>query len=475
MNPTKTTVPIIERPVEIDDGVHDYGGIADNTNHEPRHIAWVRLLWQERRFLLRVTAYGIVLTSLITLALPPRYESSVRLMPPDDQAGSGLAMTAMLAAKNSLGSMGGLGANMAGAAGDLLGLKNSTALFTEMLGSRTVQDRMIQRFDLRKVYSDRYWVDARKDLGKRTDVSEDRKSNVMTISVRDRDPRRAQQIAQAYVEELDRLVSQVSTSAARRERMFIEQRLQTVKQDLDKTSREFSEYASKNTVLDMPSQAKTMVEAGALLQGQLIAAQSELDGLEQVYTGSNVRVRSAKARVDELKKQLAKMTGAADAGSPGASSDAGANDLYPPIRQLPLVGVRWFDLYRELKIQETVYELLTQQYELAKIQEAKEIPTVKVLDPADIPEKRSFPKIPLVVLLGTFLALSLGMAVVLGSARWSEIDSRVPEKQFAREIWVQLKAQMQLAREDGYKPGAIARRFWRGSDDAGESGREGGD
>ncbi len=472
VNPHKqAAVPIIDRPPEFEPDAQGYG-ITRSNGSEPKHIIWLRRLWAERRFLGRITIYGLIFTALVSLVLPPRYQSATRLMPPDE-SGSGIAMAAMMAAKNSLGSMGGMGANLAGAASDLLGLKNSTALFSDMLGSRTVQDRMIERFDLRKVYGDRYWVDARKDLAKHTDVTEDRKSNVMTITVTDRDPHRAEQMAQAYVEELDRVVAQVSTSAARRERIFIEQRLQTVRQDLDKTSKEFSEYESKNTVLDMPYQAKAMVEAAAQLQGQLIAAQSELDGLEQIYTSSNVRVRSLRARVNELKSQLARMSGAAEGGDRSTGSDESASDLYPSIRQLPLLGVHWLDLYREAKIQETVYELLTQQYELAKIQEAKEIPTVKVLDPADVPEKRSFPKRTLIVFLGTFLAFSLGVVVVLGAARWREIEPHVPEKQFATEIWVHLKAQMQLAREDGYNPRAIVRRFWRGTDDGmsrGESG-----
>jgi capsule polysaccharide export protein KpsE/RkpR len=447
-------MPIIERPVPLEPGIGDYGEIT-GAGLEPKHIVWLRLLWGERRFLGRVTFFGMLLSTLIALVLPPRYESTVRLMPPDEQSGSGLAMAAIMAAKNNLGSMGGLGGSLAGAAGDLLGLKNSTALFTDMLGSRTVEDRMIQRFDLRKEYGNRYWEDARKHLAKQTDIVVDRKSDVMSITVTDRDPRRAQQMAQAYVEELNGLVSEVSTSAARRERIFIEQRLQTVKQDLDHISKEFSEYESKNTVLDMPYQAKAMVEAAAQLQGQLIAAQSELEALEQIYTPNNVRVRSVKARVDELKNQLSKMSGSAGTVDSSAGQDLGTGELYPPIRELPLLGVRWLDLYRESRVQETVYELLTQQYELAKVQEAKEIPTVKVLDSASLAERRSFPKRTLIVLLGTFFAMTLGIVVVLGSARWKEIDSNSPEKRFLMEGWTDLRDWLRTLTAIGSKPRAL--------------------
>src|SRR6266581_1380782 len=128
-----------------------------------------------------------------------------------------------------------------------------------------------------EIYWARYKQDARKVLDSRTEVNEDRKSGVISIGVTDRKPQRAREITQAYVEELDHLVSQVSTSSARRERIFIEQRMGTVKNDLEDAERQFSAFASKNTVLDIKEQAKAMVEAAAVLQGQLIAAQSELE------------------------------------------------------------------------------------------------------------------------------------------------------------------------------------------------------
>jgi len=350
-------------------------------------------------------------------------------MPPDQRSGSGLAILAGLAGRGS--STGGLGGLPLGSiASDLLGTKTSGALFADILRGRTVQDRLIERFDLRKVYWDRYWEDARKDLRKRTEVTEDRKSGVITITVTDHDPRRAQKMVEAYVEELDRLVAQVSTSSARRERIFIERRLATVRQELDQAAQEFSQFASKNSALDIKEQTKAMVESGAVLQGQLIAAQSELQGLEQIYTPNNVRVRSLKAQVAELKHQLQKLSGDSSAPSPDGTPDT----LYPPMRQLPLLGVRWAELYRETKIQETVYELLTQQYEMAKIEEAKEIPVVKVLDVANVPEKKSFPPRLITTILGTMLALTAAVAWIFGSELWKKRDARDPRKLLVQEV-----------------------------------------
>ena len=127
--------------------------------------------------------------------------------------------------------------------------------------------------------------------------------------------------------------------------------------------------------------------------------------------------------------------------------DQPSYELYPPIRKLPLLGVRWMELYRETKIQETVYELLTQQYELAKIQEAKEIPTVKVLDRAFVPEKKSFPPRLLIIALGTLLAVVISGTWVVGIAAWKTIDSTDQRKSFALEVMATQKAWLISKRE----------------------------
>jgi capsule polysaccharide export protein KpsE/RkpR len=326
------------------------------------------------------------------------------------------------------GRAGGIGA----VAGDFLGVKNSGALFVGVLQSRTVQDRLIEQFGLGRVYHGSKIEDVRLALAGHTNISEDRKSGIIAITVSDHDPRRAAALAQAYVAELDRLVAHVSTSSARRERFFLEERLSAVKQDLNDAAKKFSEFASKNTAIDIPAQGKAMVEAAATLQGQLIAAESELRGLETIYTDQNVRVRAVRARVAELRAQLGKMGG--DSGAAGALSSKSDPSLYPSIRQLPLLGVTYADLYRQTKIEETVFELLTQQYELAKVQEAKEIPSVKILDAAVVPTKKSYPHRLILITAGTAFAIFAVGAWLFAKRSWQAIDPQDPGKQFAEEV-----------------------------------------
>jgi len=419
----------------------------DATIFRDRLIERLRILWNRRQFLVRAVLAGMAFGCLLAFVLPVEYQSSAQLMPPDTQSGAGMAMLASLAARNGNG----LGA----VAGDLLGIKSSGALFIGVLRSQTSQNRLIQQFDLRKVYGKRLFIDARTTLDENTSISEDRKSGIITISVTDRNPQRAAALASAYVDQLNSLVSELSTSSAHRERVFLEERLKVAKQDLDDASNQLAQFSSKNNTLDIQQEGKAMLDAAGTIAGEMITAQSQLEGLRQIYTDDNPRVRSLNARVGELRKQLAKLGGTQITGADGGrsfasqSADAGpvqASGLpYPTIRSLPLLGAKYADYYRRAKIQETVYELLTEQYELAKVQEAKETPSVKVLDPARIPERKSFPPRLVIMFFGTFLISALSVVWVLGTARWEEIDPQDPRKVFAQEVVGTLKARMPWA------------------------------
>jgi len=417
--------------------------VAPGPGETPRvngnSVAHLRLLWGHRRLLARVALCALLASALIAFLIPARYESSARLMPPDNQSASGLATAA---------AMSGVGAGLGGAASDLLGLKSTSDIFVGILSSRTLQDKLIQQFDLKKVYGASRMEDARSNLAERTGTVVDRKSQIITITVTDHDPKRAAAMAQAYVEELNRLVAELSTSSARRERIFLEGRLQAVSQDLEAAEKDFSQFASKNTAVDIKEQGRAMVEAAATLQGQLIAAQSELEGLKQIYTDSNVRVRSVRARIGELKHQLGIMGGKGeDLSAPYTNQQ---DSLYPSIRRLPLLGVTYADLYRRTRVQEAVFEALTKQYELAKVQEVKEIPTVKVLDMPNIPEKKSFPHRSQIIFVGTFVGLAGVVGLVLGRTSWQAIDANDPRKVFAQEVFQTAKACMPWASKNGW-------------------------
>lgn len=413
-------------------------------------LSTLRNLWAERGFVGKAMLGGLAAGALAALLIPSRYQSTARLMPPDSQANASLGMLAALTAKS--------GSGMGAVAGDLLGVRGSGALFTGILRSRTVEDRLISRFHLHQVYGIRLEEDVRAKLLENTEISEDRKSGIITIAVTDHDAKRAAAIAQAYIEELNQLVVELSTSAAHRERVFLEERLRSVKQGLDEASLKFSQFESTNKTIDIKEQARAMVQGAAEIEGQLIATESELKGLEEIYTANNVRVRSMQARIGELRRQLDKLGGGTAAET--RSSQELSETAYPTIRRLPLLGMTYADLFRRVQIQEAVYETLTQQYELAKVQEAKETPSVKVLDAASMPERKSFPPRTLLALLGAFLFSGAAGLSLMARSGWTQRDANDPGKVFAQEVLQTVHARMPWAEPNGSRVQAATHKVW---------------
>jgi uncharacterized protein involved in exopolysaccharide biosynthesis len=401
-----------------------------------RRLARVRLLWERRRLLGRVTAVGILCLIAFAFLIPDKYTSTSQLMPPDQEGSSGLGMLAQFfssdkGSDSSLGSM----------AGDALGLKTTGALFIGIMQSRTVEDALINKFNLRQVYGQSEWVKVRSKLESNTNIKDDHKSGIIAIAVTDKSPQRAAAMAAAYVTELNGVVTHLNTSSAHRERVFLQGRLQQVQQNLEADEKAFSQFASKNSAIDVPQQGKAMIEAAASLEGQLIAEETELQSLRQIYTDSNVRVRSMQAQVASLRKQLQAMGGKGASGS-DASGAPDNSDLYPSIRQLPILGVTYADLYRRTKVQEAVFETLTKEYEMAKVEEAKETPSVKVLDPPNIPQKPSAPNRWLMIFGGGAFCLVAACLWVLGESKWQQIDPGDPGKMLAQEIFGSTKSQI---------------------------------
>ena len=396
-------------------------GIASDQG--PKPIAeFVIALWVltnlRRRFciLARLSGAGTMLAFIIAITTPKEYLSTAKLMPPDAQSLSSPSVLGALTGTSIFGpSLGG-------------GLLSSTSLsgtIIGILGSQTVQDDIIKRFDLLKVYHVKLYVDARKELTERTALEEEKKSGILDITVKDRDPYRARDIAGAYIEELSNLVSGLNTSSSRRERIFLEERLKTVKNDLDVSSRELSNFSSHSRTLDVQKQGEATVEAAGRLQGELIATQTELSGLKTRYSDDNVRVRQARAQVDELQSQLRKMSGAGESAN---GAELRSDQFLPSIRELPILGVTYYDLYRRVSMQESIYETLTKQYELAKVEEAKEIPPVRVLDRPSLPERKSSPRRMFIVALGFAFSFLAAVAWILASALWRTTKDSHPVK-----------------------------------------------
>jgi capsule polysaccharide export protein KpsE/RkpR len=402
------------------------------------------LLWRARRFIWGVLWKTFVAAVVVAVVLPVHFDSVTKIVPGETDSGALMGKIARGASATGMD----LGLDTA----SLLGIKTPGAFYVEILKSRTVQDRLIENFDMRHHYSMlgrfRYsllgsllpdglsakygkWLRApayaaRKKLKSFTDIDEDKKSGVITVTVTDYDRETAARIANAYVEELNRLAAELNTSDAHRERMFLEERLKSAKQDLDQASLALGQFSSKNSVMNPESQGRTMMDSAARVQGELIVAETDLRGLRELYSDDHIKVKTAKARIVELQGQLKKLM--------GSSAGASGSGPYPSMRALPLLESQYTDLYRQAKIQESVYEFLTRQLETAKIQEAKELPTVRQMDRAVQEEKKSGPSRILIVGLSLVCALGLACCWVLGRSAWEQLPAGHPKRLLAEEI-----------------------------------------
>jgi uncharacterized protein involved in exopolysaccharide biosynthesis len=377
----------------------------------------VSAIWQRRRWLAMVTGLGMLLAVGYALSIPNRYTSTALLMPPDQQSLSGGSLLGALAGSGAIASM--------------EGLRTSGGILIGILSSQTAQDDIINRRDLRRIYRCKFSVDCRGMLAGQTTIKEDKSNGIINISVMDRDPNQARDIANAYVEELNRLLNTLSTSSARREREFLEQRLQSIKTGLDASSVALSQFSSRNATINPQSQGQALIASASGLQGELITSQSELSGLKVMYSDDNVRVREARARIDELQSQLRKM---GNVGEKADGSNQKSDQLYPSIRELPILGVTYSDLSRQLAMQEEIYETLTKQYELAKVEEAKEIPVIKVLDEPQVPERKSSPHRSIIVILGVIVAAFAGIMWIIACKLWEITDDSHPAKAIGMEL-----------------------------------------
>ena len=400
-----------------------------------RWVTHARVLWFHRRFLMRLTGIALLAGLGIAFSIPKQYRATTSIMPPDQQNTSAMMLAALSGRLGSLGALGTL-------AGGLAGARTSSDLFIELLRSSTVSNHLIDRFNLQHLYRKRYRIDTAKRLAHLTKITEDKKSGVITIQVEDTDRERARDLAQGYLDELNQLVVQTNTSAARRERVFIEQRLHSVQADLEDAELRLSQFSSSSNAIDIKEQTRAMVDAGARVQAELIVEQSGLQSLRQVYGDGNVRVRETEARIASLQAQLARMagssapagTGSTPGSGPNTQQDADPTALYPPLRSLPRLAVPYADLYRRVQVQEAVFQLLTQQYETARIEEAKDIPPVNVIDPPGIPEKKSSPHRLWVALFIAFFAFIVGSTGLLARHYWLAISDRDPRKELAAEV-----------------------------------------
>jgi uncharacterized protein involved in exopolysaccharide biosynthesis len=349
-----------------------------------------RALSRRLRLILGITAASTAVALVYSLLLPVYYKAETRILPPQDK-GNNLAAQLM-------GQAGGLIALAGGAAGG----KSQGELFVAMTKSRTVLDRMVDRFDLMKLYKGKYREDARKNLVGSLKVQEDRKSGIISLTVEDRDPKRAADMANAFVEELKSLAGGLAISEAGQRRMFFEEQIGQTKVALARAEEEVKGFQQRTGAIQIDAQSKAIIEGIANLRARIAAKEVEAKVLRSFATAQNPDLQRIEEEVRALRVESEKI-------------ESGKGRGYDPLmssERVPATGMEYLRKLRQLKYNETLYELLVKQYELAKLDEARDAVVIQVIDRAVPPERKSRPKRASIVLLATISMFFLSLFIV---------------------------------------------------------------
>ena len=362
-----------------------------------------RVIRKQRRMLIRLFCSAVLLAMVVSLLMPKVYESTASILPQIDSK-EGLGGLGSLLALSGSGGAGGAGALAQGLGITLPGMPATpTDIFVAMLKSRIMADAVIKQFDLMKLYNDKTMQDARKDLESDTTIKVS-KEKVIKVTVEAKNPQLASDIANFYVANLDRLNRTLNVTKSGQNRVFIEKRLVDTKTNLVKAEEALREFQTKNKAVHLEAQGRAAIEAAAMIQAQISATEVQLQVMEGYLTVDNPEVVRMRSGLGELKKQLALL----EFGKGGKGQLPG-DRMHPAFITVPSLAIEYARLFREVKVQETLYTMLTSQYEQAKIAEARDTPSVQVLDQGVPAEKKSRPRIGLNMVIAGVLALFLGI------------------------------------------------------------------
>lgn len=392
----------METEIPVSD-VHEHGEpllFPEDTSAAPARNEDISLLdllivIAERKWVVFwVTASFAIGSIIVSLLLPLRYTATVVLLPPQQNN----SLSAQLASQfGSLGSMAAL------ATGGSSLLKNTNDMYVAMLKSRSVEDGMISRFGLMREYKKKYMSDARKKFEQYATVDGNGKDGLIHISVEDRDPRRAAELANGYVDQFRDLSQNLAITEAGQRRLFFEQQLKQANQNLANAEDALEVTEQKTGVIQLDSQARALIESAAALRAQITTKEVQIQGMQTYATGENAQMVEAQQELDSLRAQLAKLGG----------SESSVGEIIVPKGQMTQASLEYLRKVRDVKYFETIFDILARQFELAKLDEAKEGALIQVVDPAIPPDKKSFPRRALIVILSTVVGLFIGTLTAL--------------------------------------------------------------
>ena len=365
---------------------------------KPREVDFLDLLLvlaKGKKTILLMTLGVAVLAGIVSLLLPKMYTATTTILPPEESQSSLSSM---------LGQFG-----LTGLAGKDLGIKDPSDLFVAMLKSRTIEDQLIDRFDLRKVYGVKTYQAARAKLESRSRISAG-DEGLITVSVIDRDPKRAADLANAYVEGLHTLNEHLAISEASQRRLFYQQKLDAEKDDLARAELALQQVQEKSGLIQPEAQGRAIIDAVANTRAQVAMQEVRVEAMRSYATSNNPDLKRAEQELGGMRAQLAKLE--------RNTGETGNGNLEVATRNLPEAELEYLRRMRDVKYHESVYEFLGKQLEAARIDEAKDAFVVQAVDRAVEPEQKSSPRRLLIVLVATVAAFVLSCLGVLIAEAW---------------------------------------------------------
>lgn len=347
-------------------------------------------LAKHKRLLVGLPVLVGALALVVGFVLPKWYTAAARIMPPQQSQSNAVAILGQLGA-------------LAGGVSQGLGLRNPSDVYVAMLKSRTIADALIKRFDLMKLYDEDTLVETRKELLKRSSIVAAREG-IITIEVEDKSAQRAADIANAYVEELRNITLSLAVSEASQRRLFFEGQLKKSKTDLANAEGELKRFTSQAGLVSPQGQVSLAVGAAAALRAQIAAKEIQLTAMRSFATENNPDLIRTAQELVGLRAEMAKME---------KNANASKGDVFVPFGQASEMGLEYIRKYRDVKYYETLFEVLAKQYEIARIDEAKDATLIQALDPAIAPDKRSWPKPWLFSVLGLLSGLLVAIVAAI--------------------------------------------------------------
>lgn len=359
------------------------------------------LLARRRRMIFTLTVCCAILATIVAFVWPKEYTATVVLLPP--QQGSSLS-TALASQLGSLGSLAEL-------AGGSLGIKNPNDMYVAMFRSQTVEDGMVKRFGLMREYHERLLSRARKAFEQHVTIDGTGKDGLIHISVKDRNPQRAAQLANGYVDQFRDLSQHLAISEAAQRALFFHQQLEHAKEKLTDSEEALKQMEQTTGVIELGSQARALIESAASLRAQITAKEVQIQALQTFATPENAQLVEARQELESLQNQLGELGG----------SRQSANSLIVPKGKVPQASLEYVRRLRNVKYYETIFEVLARQYELAKLDQAKEGALIQVVDPAIVPDYKSSPHRAVIIIVATFLGFLIGIVVAILQAGWTRM------------------------------------------------------